>query len=155
MSASRARISRRRYRRAGEPLTEDSSLRDALTDEQAGRLLDWGLTQVKQKVEATLEMPHEEAATTLEEYSHQVRQVMREVNQLVETLPQAEESEGWTQLLAFSQSLHKLDVPHLRKEATVSPLFRLEAERDSLDQATLFERLLVILQPEEANEAPN
>ena len=98
---------RRRYREAGEPLTEDSSVRDALVDSEAQPLLDWGLKQVEQEVDRTLDLEDEPAATHLESFSGRVRDVMPQVNDLMASLPESTDAAAWEAMvrrMGFSMS---------------------------------------------------
>ncbi len=72
-----------RVRPYTDPLLENSSLRDNLTDEQAAALWDWGTVVITQKAALTAQFPDEEANHILEQTSTAVRLIMQGVNDLV------------------------------------------------------------------------
>ena len=82
------RLVRRRMRRVAGKLTEDSSLRDNLSDDQAQQLLDWGLRAVEETAVQTAELSEEDAAPILEEKVTAVRRVMKMANELMGSLDQ-------------------------------------------------------------------
>ena len=66
-----------------EPLWENSSLRDNLTDMQAAALLEWGTAVITERAALTTQFPDEEANRILEQTSTAVRLIMQGVNELV------------------------------------------------------------------------
>jgi len=72
-----------RARPYAESLSENSSLRDNLTDEQAAVLLDWGTAVITKRAGLTALFPDEEANRILEKTSTAVRLIMQGVNDLV------------------------------------------------------------------------
>jgi hypothetical protein len=76
-------LARRRLRRSAEVLTEDSSLRSNLTDEQAQQLLDWGMARVRESVTATISLSDTEAYPILERRVAVVRRIMRLLSRLM------------------------------------------------------------------------
>lgn len=66
-----------------EPLWENSSLRDNLTDIQAAALLEWGTAVITKKAALTAQFPGEEAHRILEQTGTAVRLIMQGVNELV------------------------------------------------------------------------
>lgn len=151
MEESERRLRRRRLRRAGEPLSENSSLRDALTDEQATELLNWGLAQLDPVVAQTLALDDAAAEPLLTAQADQVRQVMHQVNSLVTLLPDpaAEMAKVWQQVLLFGQLLRRLPPTPAGAEQTTAALFQLVQDRTSLGQADIFRQLMQLLQPQE------
>jgi hypothetical protein len=82
---------RKRQRRAAERLLDNSSLRDALTDEQGKQLLDWGLAQTDAAAQRTAKLPDAEADPALDDHVTAISDVMRQVNRLVAIWPSADE----------------------------------------------------------------
>lgn len=151
MEENERRLRRRRLRQVGEPLTENSSLRDALTDEQATELLNWGLAQLDPVVAQTLALDDAAAEPLLAAQADLVRQLMHQVNRLVTLLPDpaAEMAEVWQQLLLFSQLLRRQRPTPAGAEQTTAALFQLVQDRTSLSQADIFRQLMQLLQPKE------
>lgn len=130
---------------AGERLTEDSSLRDALTDEQAKQLIDWGLTHIKTEVNNTLEMEDEPAAQNLDARVAEVRKVIHQVNQMVDGWEDGDPAGRWQDLIALSQALRPLQSPTVNLESTPQ-IFTLGQSETPLDKDTLFTKLMSILE---------
>ncbi len=76
-------LARRRARPYTEPLLENSSLRDNLTDEPAKALLGWGTAVITEKAALTAQFPDEDANRIMEQTSTAVRLIMQGVNELV------------------------------------------------------------------------
>ncbi len=131
-------------RQAGERLTEDSRLRDALTDEQAQQLFDWGLAQIQVTVESTLDLADEPAGRQLDAQVTKVRRVMRQVNQMVENWESSDPAGHWQDLWELSQTLRPWQQPAGAWEATPE-LFTLGQSETPLDKDTLFTRLMDII----------
>jgi hypothetical protein len=77
------RLARRRGPKWVDQLTDNSSLRDNLPDEQATQLLNWGLAQVKAAVTRHVDMPADEAAPLIEKDATAVKLIMQGVNDLM------------------------------------------------------------------------
>lgn len=77
----------RLVRRGSEQLLSDSSLRDALDDEQAQQLLDWGLDQVRASAEQVCHLPPEDAQARIDEKVHALRRRMQRANRLLDQIP--------------------------------------------------------------------
>lgn len=75
------------YRRGSDRLLSDSSVRDALNDEQARQLLDWALAQLRARAEALSHLPAEEARSLIDDKVHALRRRMQQANQLIEQIP--------------------------------------------------------------------
>lgn len=136
------RLFRRRYRKAAEPLLENSTLRDALTDEQGQQLLDWGLAQVKQAVADTLSVADSEIEAVLEEQTAAIGRIMRVVNQLIDGMATTTDEEWpalWQQLSHGLEQWrgHGLQAAVMEKRV---------AGRSSLDNAGLFTYLMTLIQ---------
>ncbi|MCB0036537.1 MAG: hypothetical protein KDE51_21040 [Anaerolineales bacterium] len=90
---------RKRERRAGERILENSALRDELNDEQANQLFEWGFAHIKEEVKRTAALPEEDAQAVIEQTTTNVSRVMYQVNRLVAALSQSdqldEESESY------------------------------------------------------------
>lgn len=77
------RISRRRGRKWAEMLMENSSLRDNLDDDQAERLLNWGLGQIKTSAAATADLTSKDAEELMQKNGTAVKVIMEGVNDLI------------------------------------------------------------------------
>lgn len=66
-------------------LLDNSSLRDALTDEQGQPVLDWGLAQLKAEARRTIDLPEEDVLPLLEKRAGTVSNLMRYFNRYVQT----------------------------------------------------------------------
>lgn len=122
MAKSKSRLVRKRFKQAGEPLTEDSSLRDALDDEQAQAMLDMGLAHIKQKAQETADLPEEEASAQLEKLSDRVRRAMRKVNQIATENPEATKGQNW------SETLRSLEASLAEDEEAEAPMATRQTE---------------------------
>jgi hypothetical protein len=137
-----------RYRRAGERLAADSSLRDALTDEQAGLLLDWALAQVRSKVEQTAQLSPEEAETQVERQVSALKRVMLIVNRLVDRGAEAPEAVARERIEQLVDALCEVDYRTIHVEDMLS-LEKLVLNRDELDRASIFGRLEKVIRRDE------
>lgn len=138
------RLKRSRLRKAGEKISENSSLRDNLVDEQANQLLNWGLARLEKTVDQTLEQADEAAEPMLETDSEVVRQAMKKINDLSVLLPQLEEGEAWAQLLALVENLYGVSRDPAGEEDKVIHLEQLINNRQTLSQDQIFEHLMEI-----------
>lgn len=139
-------LKRSRLRKAGEKISENSSLRDNLVDDQATQLLNWGLARLEKTVEQTLEQADEQAEPTLESDSEVVRQAMKKINDLSVSLPQMDEGEAWAQLLALVEKLYEVSRDPAGEEDKVIHLEQLINNRQTLTQTQIFEYLMEIAQ---------
>jgi hypothetical protein len=101
-------LARRRLRRTAEVLAEDSSLRNNLTDDQAQRLLAWGMARVRESALATTSLSDAEAYPILEKRVAVVRRIMRMVSRLMtspHSMSQNDMSDYLSQLLDGLQQL--------------------------------------------------
>lgn len=137
-----------RYRRAGERLAADSSLRDALTDEQAGLLLDWALAQVRSKVEQTAQLSPEEAETQVERQVSALKRVMLVVNRLVDRGSEAPEAVARERIEQLVDALCEVDYRTIHVEDMLA-LEKLVLNRDELDRASIFGRLEKVIRRDE------
>ncbi|MFW5942554.1 MAG: hypothetical protein ACOCXI_12190 [Chloroflexota bacterium] len=139
------------YRRAVEQLLDDESLRDALTDDQAQRLLDWALSRLRRDARQAADLPAETAQATMETRMAQVRQVMKHANRLVEALPGAAQGKMREHMLHFVEALCEVDSRAVQVN-DVMALEELANERERLDSGTIFERLMDIVRQEDEEE---
>lgn len=137
-----------RYRRAGERLAADSSLRDALTDEQAGLLLDWALAQVRSKVEQTAQLSPEEAETQVERQVSALKRVMLVVNRLVDRGSEAPEAVVRERIEQLVDALCEVEYRTIHVEDMLA-LEKLVLNRDELDRASIFGRLEKVIRRDE------
>lgn len=75
------------YRRGSEQLLSDSSVRDALDDEQAQQLLDWSLARLRAAAQDLRHLPTEEAQSLVDGKVQTLRQRMQQANRLIEQVP--------------------------------------------------------------------
>lgn len=146
----RGRAKRARLQRAAERLYEDSRLRNALTDEEAQRLLSWAYGRLEKAVEGTQGMPEEEAMPVVEERSETVRSVVRRVNAIMGQFSQAAEEERSVSLARFAEALRQVEKRAEQREdvpAAEAPTATDAAEMgpEEMDRETLFRRLMHLL----------
>ncbi len=129
---------------AVEMLLESSHLRDNLTDEQAARLLDWGLAQVEIGVKETAVLPDNEAEAQMEEWVTAVSGVMKWVNRLTPELSLLDQEEAEYQMEKLLANLQ-----HLVSDLKTTPALELLLPaRSQLDANATFDQLMgVITQP--------
>jgi hypothetical protein len=140
-----------RLRQATERLVEDSSLRDALTDTQAGKLLAWALAQLEREIDRTLELPAEEAAPRVENKTHAVRQVMHLTNKLVEDLPQASLARSREYFLQLVDALCEVDAQAVQVDDMLL-VEKMAEKRESMDRETIFDELMTMIRTAEEEE---
>ncbi len=107
---------RQRYRRAAERLTENSSLRDELDDEQAKQVLDLGNAYLKRVADETADLTDREADNIVEAQTERVSRVIRQVNQLTGAI----KAKNGQQLVDQYKGLRK-KVAELKEEAAEMP----------------------------------
>jgi len=154
-----ARASHARLRKAAERLYEDIRLRDALTDEEAQRVLSWAYGRLERAVEHTKEMPEEEAMPIIEERSERVERVVRRVNAIMNQFSQTAEGERSTSLTHFVQTMRHAeegakeaeDAPTTERE-TAPESERTVTGTETLDRASLFEHLMNLITAREEAE---
>ncbi len=139
----------RRRQQFSEPLLENSSLRDALDDEQAQQMLDWGLAVIAGEVERTLKLSDEQALPRLEGSASIVRKIMGQVNDLVDTLPEMSDTDSWHELLLLTERLRRLQATPAEKLESAREAIGLGRARHQLDRDTVFAHLLDILRRDE------
>lgn len=145
---------RKRQRQAAERLLDNSSLRDALTDEQGQQLLDWGLAQAKAAAGRTAKLPEAEADPALDDQVTAVSDVMRQVNRLVELWPSASEADiqsNVKKLLAGLRAVRQTALTTSQSEI-VENLARVGKERDAAAAFTDLMRLLNEMNDQSSSE---
>lgn len=139
---------RSQLRRAEERLYEDSRLRDALTDEQARTILQWAESQVEREVERTIDLPVTEATQGIEERTEKIKKVVRHVNRLATTLPDATPAQSREYLMQFVDAVCEVDA----RKVNINDILALQemvVERKELDNSDIFRRLMAIVGSEE------
>ena len=82
-SDSTQKISRNRLREFGEPIAASPNLREALNDEQASELIEWGLAALQKWIEDTIDQADEAVHSRLELKATAVTLIMELVNQMM------------------------------------------------------------------------
>jgi len=134
-----ARAGRARLRKAAERLYEDSRLRDALTDEEAQRLLSWAYGRLERTVERTQEMPEEEAAPIVEGQSEAVESVVRRVNAIMDQFSQTAEGESPASLAHFVATMRRVE--ERAEQAEDAPV----AGGEEVNRDIVFQRLMNLI----------
>jgi len=135
------------YQHGSEQLLSDSSLRDALDDDQAQQLLDWGMAQLRASAEKAREFPAAQAEIVIADTVQSLRRVMQQANRLVERAPQGAE-DIYVAVLRFVEGLNELDEHTIRLEDLMI-LEQLALQRDNLERSTVFSRLMAVINGEE------
>lgn len=135
----------RRYRRAAESLTENSSLRDELNDDQAQRLLNWGSSYLKKVANDTAELADEEAENIMEAQTERVTGVMRQVNRLTRAVSGGDQQELGEHLKLLKANLEGL--PNTADNIPVDVEQRLAAPDTNVEQ--VFDELMSLIDGEE------
>ncbi len=140
-----------RIRRWGERLTENSSLRDELNDEQAHRLVSWALARLAESAARVDVLPEEAAEARMEALYDALRRLMRQVGGLTPHLAYLVEDElAENLLLAFASTACEVTGREL-DEAWFNNLL---AQRLALAESALFDRLMAALDGEEGGHEP-
>lgn len=74
----------KRLRTYGEPIATSPQLREALTDEQANELIEWGLGVLQREIEQTAALPDTDIHVQLDLKATAVQLIMTLINQLVD-----------------------------------------------------------------------
>ncbi|HZD10333.1 MAG TPA: hypothetical protein VE553_03245 [Candidatus Binatia bacterium] len=135
------------YRRASDRLVSDSSLRDALDDDQAQRLLDWGLAQVRNSAEKARKLPAAQARAAMESAVQSVRNVMQQTNRLVEQVTQGND-DMYVAVLKLVEALYELDDSTILLRDLMS-LEDLARNRSDFDRQAIFSHLMSLIGGEE------
>ena len=148
MGDKRIEKHRARLRQAGESLYGDSRLRDALTDDQARKVLQWAESEVKREVERTIDLPVTEAAQNVEERTEKVKEVVRQINRLASELPETTPARSREYLMQFVEALCEVDARQIDMNDILA-LQEMAVERKELDNSAIFQRLMAIVNSEE------
>lgn len=136
------------YRDGSERLLGDSSLRDALDDDQAQQLLDWGLARLLAHAGALAALPPEQAQPAFDRAVQKVRHMMRQVNETV-----ARRAQGSTDLyvavLRFVEALQEI-APHRMQAAELVTLEKMAQNEGDLTPRQIFDELMKLINPEAA-----
>lgn len=151
MDQQPSRQTRRRLRKTAALLVEDSSVRDELTDEQAKKLIKWGMDHIEAEAQRTADLPDEEAMPLLEEKTTAVRTTMLLVNKLVRGADSEEETAD--QLIRLLKNLSWLTgrpsgLLHLRRVEK----FKKGRVKDNLSREDAFRLLMDLLRLKSSEE---
>lgn len=152
MSRSSSREMRRRIRQWGERLYENEGLRDSLDDDQAKRLLDWGMKQLTAAAYQTLTLDDIQATERMEDTWLVVSRVIRQANTLTALLPSVvDDGEAGILVDAFAGSVSELTGQTVDYEWIEG----LVEGRGEMDAAATFDHLLSILTHPAAPDTPD
>ena len=137
----------RRQQDAAELLWGDGRLRESLPDEQATQLLDWAVRYVKSELNATVDLPDEDAEGYADALVTAVRRLLIQINQLITDLPTLDETEAETQVNQFLNRWHELT----GQDVFISSFDLLAPGRRNWDKTQVFQQIMDILtmEPEE------
>jgi hypothetical protein len=141
----------KRHQLAAERLLDNSSLRDALDDEQAQRLLDWGLAHLSRHAAETAHLPDDEAEAILDEVTTAVSRVMKEVNRLVDSSAGMDETETRQRWQRLVEGLDRLQ-PGCATRALLAESEEIVEHRQAFTDRELFEALMALLALQEEEE---
>lgn len=134
----------RELQKLQERLVSDSSLRDALTDDEAQQMLDWGLAQLRREVRRAAALPSPEARARLESQVGAVRQVMRRANRIVQEQPGATEGERRQHLLRFLEGLRDAGAQTIQMDALID-LQKTILAQETTDSEAVFRHLMGVM----------
>lgn len=147
-----SREMRRRIRQWGERLYENEGLRDSLDDEQAKRLLDWGMKQLTAAARQTLTLDDIQANEKMEETWLIVSRIIRQANTLSAMLPTVvDDGEAGILVDAFAGSVSELTGQVVSYEW----IDELVEARGEMDAAATFDRLFSILTSPAPSDTPD
>lgn len=132
-----------RRQMAVDALLESSHLRDALTDEQAAVLLDWGMAQMEAGAAATAVLSDAEADAAMEKWITAVFAVMKGVNRLTPKLAVLDQEEAEYQMDKLLTNLQQL-IPSVPTNLALELLL---PARNQLDNSETFRRLMAMIVP--------
>lgn len=139
---------KRRQREAADQIWGDSSLRDALNDQQAAQLLDLVVDHIQAQLNQTVDMTEAEAEAFTGELVTAVRQVLLRTNRLVDGLAGWDDDEAASQVYQFITSLQDLT----GGPAPLATLGLLDAERRDWDHDQIFQRIMRLIIPDQEEE---
>ena len=130
-------------------ILENSSLRNALDDDQAEQLIDWALSKLRAELDRTKTLPDDDALAVVEPLSDKVSAVMRSLNRFVDAMrvppPPEDEDDAWSQrLIAGVQAIRQTDIAP-ENALNIEAIY---LDRSYLGIQTAFEQLMDIIQQE-------
>lgn len=140
-------IIRKRLRQVGEPIVTSPQLREALNDDQASELFDWGMAVLQKTAAETAVQPDKEAMPTLERQATAISLIMELVNQLIahpDKLPDQDDIVN-SRLVRLGKNLFWL-TGQKRKPGHSRRVAAFERIRQTADSDILFRHLMSILQ---------
>ncbi|MCB8927871.1 MAG: hypothetical protein H6652_19835 [Ardenticatenaceae bacterium] len=150
MQSTPSDIVRTRLRRWFAPIVDEPGWRSNLVDEQAERLLNWGMAQVEQTAVHSQRLPDEDANPLLEKDSMAVRLIMAGVNDLIGTIGKPPEfdlvDDTMTRVL---KNLRWLTNQPLRPE-NLRRVSQFNQAREIEDRDAAFQYLLELIQTDAA-----
>ena len=150
MQSTPSDIVRTRLRHWFAPIVDEPDWRSNLMDEQAERLLNWGMAQVEQTAVHTQRLPDEDANPLLEKDSTAVRLIMAGVNDLIGTIGKPPEfdlvDDTMTRVL---KNLRWLTNQPLRPE-NLRRVSQFNQAREIEDRDAAFQYLLELIQTDAA-----
>lgn len=150
MSRRSSREIRRRIRQWGERLFENEGLRDSLDDEQAKRLLDWGMKQLTAAARQTLTLDDIQANERMEDTWLTLSRIIRQANTFTTMLPTVvDDGEAGVLVDAFAGSVSELTGQAVDYEWIEG----LVEKRGDMDAAATFDHLMSILTAQPVPEA--
>jgi hypothetical protein len=133
---------RRRIRQWGERLYENEGLRDNLDDEQAKRLLDWGMKQLTAAAYQTLTLDDIQANERMEDAWLTLSRIIRQTNTFTAMLPTVvDDGEAGVLVDAFAGSVSELT----GQAVDYDWIEGLVEKRGEMDAAATFDHLMSIL----------
>ena len=146
MQSTPSDIVRTRLRHWFAPIVDEPDWRSNLMDEQAERLLNWGMAQVEQTAVHSQRLPDEDANPLLEKDSTAVRLIMVGVNDLIGTIGQPPAfdlvDDTMTRVL---KNLRWLTNQPLRPD-NLRRVSQFNQAREAADRDGAFQQLLALIQ---------
>ena len=146
MQSTPSDIVRTRLRHWFAPIVDEPDWRSNLMDEQAERLLNWGMAQVEQTAVHTQRLPDEDANPLLEKDSTAVRLIMAGVNDLIGTIGKPPEFDLVDDTMTkMKKNLRWLTNQPLRPE-NLRRVSQFNQAREIEDRDAAFQYLLELIQ---------
>ncbi len=136
---------RKRLREYGEPIATTPKLREALNDDQANELIDWGMTALQKWVEETVDQSDSEVRMLLDNKATAVSLIMELVNQLMAN-PGKHDNEDIVndRAVRLGKNLYWLTGNNNRKAYRLA-YAEYEAVREMADSDDLFKHIMAII----------
>lgn len=136
---------RQRLRKTAGKLMEDTSIRSNMDDEQADKLLKWGMSYIESTARSTLDLPSGEALPQLEKQVTAVRMVMQHINKLMGATGKPLEKEVLDeQMMRIFKNMTWL-TGQTAGLAQLQTAYTFQQERLEADEARTFDLLITIL----------